>query len=475
MTDRTLHVMQQAPDEGACCAACASTAAASTAAASTAPATTAGTTADLEPTVLVPARRPMSRTDDRRITFAGLLVSAGLLGLAIMSLALPEGARRGLWLPLHLGLAGAAGTAVASVLPFFTTALAVAPPARRAIRLAAIGLIALGSLAVSGGVVSGVPAIAVTGGLAYLVGLAALAVAAFGTLRGALGPQRRLVRTAYAAALVQVGVGVVTATSMLAGFGPVIERWGLLKPAHAWLNVFGFLSLIVAATLVHLAPTVVGARIQARRSATVAIVCLAVGAPVIATGFALGVDVVARLGVLAEVIGASSLVGHALTVSRGHGRWTTDPGWHRLTSWSLLAAPCWLLVAVAIAGTRILWLGADPAAWSLGDVAAPLALGWVAQVLIGAWSHLLPAIGPGDGGAHARARTVLGRAATVRVVTFNLGVGLLVIGGSLTWTPAILLGMALAIATSLAAVATFFMAVSASRSTGLTPASSARI
>ena len=103
----------------------------------------------------MPAGRAGVRTDDRRITFAGLAVSASLLGLAMVSLALPEGVRRGLWLPLHLGLAGAAGTAVASVLPFFTTALAIAPPAGRLVRISAIGLIAFGSLAVSGGVIGG--------------------------------------------------------------------------------------------------------------------------------------------------------------------------------------------------------------------------------------------------------------------------------------------------------------------------------
>ncbi len=416
----------------------------------------------------------MWRTDDRRITFGGLAVSAILLSLAIVSLALPEGTRRGLWLPLHLGLAGAAGTAVASVLPFFTTALAVAPPARPVVRLAAIGLVAVGSLAVSAGIPVGLPAISVSGGVAYLAGLAGLAVAAFGTLHGALGLHRRLVRTAYAAALLQVGVGVLLATSMLAGFAPLVERWGLLKPAHAWLNVFGFLSLIVAATLVHLAPTVVGARIEARRSATVAIVCLGVGAPVIATGFAVGADVALRLGVLTELIGACSLVGHAIAVWRGHGRWTTDPGWHRLTSWSLLAAPGWLLVAVLISGARILRFGADPAAWSLGEVAAPLALGWLAQALIGAWSHLLPAIGPGDSAAHARSRGILGRAATVRVVTLNLGVGLVVAGGSLTWPPAIALGLALALASGAAAVVTFLVAVLAGRSAGLSSATPAR-
>lgn len=443
MTAQTVPVIERGPDSGSCCTACA-----------------------VEST---PVRRPRSRADDRRITFAGLTVSAAILGVALASVTLPETVRRGLWLPLHLGLAGAAGTAVAGVLPFFTTALAVAPPAGRAVRIMAIAFLAVGSLTVSAGVVRGAPAVAVAGGLAYLCGLGALAAAAFGTLPGSLGPKRLLLRAAYGAAMAQVAVGVVTATAMLAGFTPIVDRWGLLKPAHAWLNVFGFLSVIVAATLVHLAPTVAGTRIRARPSATVAVVGLVVGAPVVAIGLALGDDTAVRIGALVEVMGAGALVAHGIAVQRGHARWTTDPGWHRLTSWSLLAAPIWLLVATTIGGGRLIWFGANPAAWSLGDVAAPLAIGWVAQVLVGAWSHLVPAIGPGDPPAHARARDILGRGASARVVALNLGVAFLVAGGALAWSPAIAIGLALAIGGSMASVVIFLLAGVGRRSDALVP------
>jgi hypothetical protein len=453
VTERILQVVQPAADPVACCAACA------------APAPDAATGTP-QPAVGHPAasgsvrdaRRPVPRADDRRITFAGLLVSAGLLGLAMASVALPDGVRRGLWAPLHLGLAGAAGTAVASVLPFFTTALAVAAPAGRSLRLAAIASIALGSLSVTGGVIAAMPPLAVAGGVTYLGGLVLVALAAFGTLRGALGPRRLLLRAAYVAALVQVATGVVAATAMLSGFAPVVEGWGLLKPAHGWLNVFGFLSLTVAATLVHLAPTVAGSRIRARRSSTIAVVCLASGAPLVAIGFSLDADLVARGGALTELVGAAALVVHALSVGSGEARWTTDPGWHRMTSWSLVAAPAWLLVAVAIAGSRILSMGADPGAWSIGELAAPLAVGWMAQVLIGAWSHLLPAIGPGDRFAHDRARSVLGWAATARVLLFNLGVALLVVSGPSGWSVPIALGVAMTLGTGVVALVTFIVA-----------------
>jgi hypothetical protein len=56
-------------------------------------------------------------------------VAAAFLVAAAASLTLPAGATRGLWLPLHLALAGAATTAIAAVMPFFAAAFAAAPPA----------------------------------------------------------------------------------------------------------------------------------------------------------------------------------------------------------------------------------------------------------------------------------------------------------------------------------------------------------
>lgn len=399
--------------------------------------------------------RAISRTDDRRITFAGLVLAVGLLGLAVLSLLLPEAVRRGTWLSLHLALAGAASTAIASVLPFFTAALAVAPPAGRPTRILAIGGIAGGALVVSGGVAAGAPAVAVGGGLAYLGGLAAVAAAAFGPLRGALGQRRPLITRAYAVAIGCVAVGVTLSTAMLAGIPVVVERWALLKPAHAWLNVVGFVSLIVAATLVHLAPTVAGGRIVPRRSARIAVAGLAIGTPLLAGGMALADGAATRLGALVTIGGALALVAHGVGVHRGRGRWTTDPNWHRLTSWSLLLAPVWFAVATGIAGGRFIVLGADPAAWDMGVVAAAVVLGWVVQVLIGSWSHLLPAIGPGGPAEHARQRALLGRGATARLIALNGGAALATVGVLGAVFPVTLIGLALAVASLTGSVVAF--------------------
>ena len=80
----------------------------------------------------------------------------------------------------------------------------------------------------------------------YSLCLLFVAVAELAPLSGSLAPRRRVIGAAYGVALTEVAVGVVLATAMLAGYGPIVERWALLKPAHAWLNVFGFLSVVIA-------------------------------------------------------------------------------------------------------------------------------------------------------------------------------------------------------------------------------------
>ena len=437
-TPRTLPVTAQAPEEGACCGACAERESARH--------------TDSEPPPPVRPKHPhgVSREADRRITFGGLIVAAAMLGLAGASLALPSSERHGVWLPLHLALAGAAGTAIAAVLPFFSAAIAVARPMPPTLRVGGVGLIAVAAVAVSVGVVRGSSVVAVAGGLAYVTGLALVAVAAFAPLPGSLAPRRRIIGAAYAVAIVEVAVGVVLATAMLAGFGPVVDRWALLKPAHAWLNVFGFVSVVIATSLVHLAPTVAGSRIRPRRSAVVAMAALVVGAPVVALGFALGSDLVARMGASFELAGGLALAVHGLVVQRDRGTWATDPRWHLMAGWSIAAAPIWFVVAVAIASGRILQLGATPAAWSIELLAPPLVLGWLVQVLIGSWTHLVPAIGPGDLARHAAQRAVLGRWATARLLLLNTGI-VLVVAGQISGAPGLTAAGAAGCLTAIAA------------------------
>ena len=94
----------------------------------------------------------------------------------------------------------------------------------------------------------------------------------------------------------------------------------------------------------------------------------------------------------------------------------------------LSAGSAWFAIGVSLAAARIVYLGATPDAWSTELVGVPLGIGWVAQVLVGSWTHLLPAIGPGGPVLHARRRAILGRLATRRVLALNAGVALAAIG-----------------------------------------------
>ena len=463
MADRKLLVIDQAPaDAGACCSACAATP----------PAVLHELAVPVPVTASVPrdARRPISRDQDRRLTVGGVLIAVGFVLAAIIAALLGTAGGGTAWLPLHLALAGGAGTAVASVLPFFTTALAVAAPASPWLRAGTIGLVAMGAASVSVSVAGGEAFLGHIGGSVYLAGIAGVALVAFKPLRGALGPRRRPVELAYAVALLHVSISVAIATAFLAGWMPVAERWAVLKPAHAWLNVVGFISLVIVATLVHLAPTVEGTRIRPRRSVTVAIGGIALGVPLVAAGYALEADLLARAGALVVLAGAIGVPAHALAVARDRGRWTTDAGWHRLTTYSLRAASGWFAAAILVAAGRVVWLGAEPAGWSISLVAAPLVIGWVLQVLIASWSHLLPAIGPGEQRAHATQRRILGRLALIRSVALNVGVGLLWMGSALGVPIVATIGAAAVVAALLGAVALAAAAVWSGMRSGSRPA-----
>jgi nitrite reductase (NO-forming) len=269
---------------------------------------------------------------------------------------------------------------------------------------------------------------AALGAIAYVLGAALVAAAAFMPLRRATGPRRPLIALAYAVALANVALGASIAALYLLGEPGVVGRWAALRAAHAWLNAFGFVGLVVAGTLVHFAPTVAGARIRARPTAVVAVAGLATGPGAVALGYVLTLDAVVVAGALATLVGGLGLAAHGLRAQRDAGGWTTDAAWHRFTSGSLLAAPAWLVVASAIATAGVVPLGADPAGWRLEAVVAPLVVGFVVQVLLGALAHLVPAIGPGGPERHAAARQTLGRDSTLRLGGWNVGTAALTAG-----------------------------------------------
>ncbi len=382
------------------------------------------------------------------MTAGGLAVAGLFLLLAIASAGLPGSMRRGAWLPVHLALAGAAAQAIGAAMPYFTVALLAGRPAPWPLRVGVQACLALGALGVTAGVVSGAAAVATSGGVVFVAGVGLLAPAAFAPLRGALGRRHRWVLAAYAVAILDVALGAGLGTLEVAGFAPAAADWHWLEPAHGWLNLLGFVSLAIAATLLHLYPTVVGSRIRSGRPARALVLGLGGGAPIVALGYVLHAPEIGRAGAIVELVGLAGLLAYAAGAWRARGQWTGDLAWRTAAIGSLGAGVAWFAVAILVSTGLVLVDGATPAAWSFEAFAAPIVVGWTAQSVVGAWTHLLPALSSGTPERHAGQRRVLGRAARARLAGLNLGVLLLSIGlpasrASVTQAGAILAGVTL--------------------------------
>jgi nitrite reductase (NO-forming) len=388
-------------------------------------------------------RAAVDRRADRLVAVTAISVAIGFLLLAVLSAFLPGADRAGLWLPIHLALAGAATTAIAGVMPFFSAAIATSQPVHAPIRWVSVAAVALGTAAITLGFPSGARELATAGGAAFTLGVVMVGYATLLPLQRGLGPKGGVVAIGYAAAMVMVTSGAILATLFLAGWQPVLEAWSHLKPAHAWLNLVGFVSLIIATTLLHFFPTVVGARILRVRAAYATPLGLAAGSALVAIGFGLRADLLARAGALLVMVGAAALVTYAWQTWRTRARWSGDLGWHRFAIGALLSAIAWFVVGSLIGASRLIVDGAQPAAVSMAPLAGPLIAGWMGLAVLGSATHLVPAIGPGDQREHARQRARLGRLAGVRLVAANAGVAGLTVGLLLALDEVTLMAMAL--------------------------------
>jgi nitrite reductase (NO-forming) len=394
-----------------------------------------------------------SRIAERQILQLGIALAGTFLLAAVASGALPLGPLHG-WVATHLSLAGAATVAIGTFMPHFGVTLAGTRPEPWPLRLAGVLLLFAGMATVALGRPLVDPAVAAAGGLAVLVGIGLTAWTTFAPMRSGLARRHPIVQVTYAVALADLTVGASLATMFLFGWTPVIDHWVALKPAHAWLNVMGFVSLTVAGTLVYLYPTIVGARIRAHPSMAAAVVGLLLGPPLAAAGYAVSLEPLALAGAGMALVGAAGLLWYGIDTWLRRGQWARDLAWHDVAARHGLAAMAWFVAAAAAMAARILQEGVVVPGWALGIIAIPIIGGWVAQVLVAAWSYLLPAVGPGDMAAKGRQRAVLAWAAVPRLVAWNVGLLLLwpglafgvtwlFIPGALLFAPAALASLAL--------------------------------
>jgi hypothetical protein len=388
---------------------------------------------------------------EQRALRIGLSLSAAYLAGALVVFALPA-IRTGHWAGTHLAFAGAALVAIGTFMPHFGATLAGSLPVPAALRMAAIGLLAIGALLAVSGVLAAAPIVTVVGAIALWAGLALTAWNTFRPARQPLARRHPIAQLAYALALAQVALGIGLPVLLVVGWEPAVTGWAGLRAAHVWLNLHGFLSLTIVATLIYLYPTVVGVAARASPALAATIVGVASGPPIVTAGILLDVGPVAAIGGLLTVTGAGSLVAYAWSTWRRRTPWKSDVGWHRLAVGHLSAGIGWYLVAALLATTGIVRDGPAPSDWSLGALSMPLLGGWVVQTLVGAWTYLAPAVATSSEPIRIRQRSVLGRHARVRLALWNAGVLLAWLGLAGGALPIALAGIAVFSATALLSV-----------------------
>ena len=395
------------------------------------------------------------RLTERHVLALGLGVSGLFILAAAVSAAAALIGGRSSWAALHLALAGSATMAIGAFMPHFAITLAGTRASPAAQRLASLAALAAGS----SGVVLGVSLfgqlwVAIGTGL-VVVGLATVGWHTFAPLREPLARRHPVVAGAYGTALVELAIGVVLGGLGATGVSAVTMHWALLRPAHAWLTLFGAISLTIFATLVYLAPTVLGARIRAGRSLVAATIGIGVGPAVVAIGFALDLRPMILVGMGLTSLGAAGQIGYVVDCYRRRGPFTTEHDWRAVSIGHLLAGPAWFAAAVVAALLEM--AGGRPlAGWSIGLLAVPMVAGWMLQELVGSWTHLVPSVTPGGPELHARQRRVLAVAARTRVGIWNAGVGLAWAGLALDVAPLAVVGLAtlaVSIAVALAGLA----------------------
>ncbi|WP_216721849.1 multicopper oxidase domain-containing protein [Streptomyces mayonensis] len=347
---------------------------------------------------------------------AHLLVVAWLLP-AIVAAAGRDELPVARWLAVHLFLLGAATTAVLVWSEHFAVALLHArAPARWGsdARIAGVNAAAAGILA---GVWADRPVLTGAACLLLVTAVGAHLVTLVRLGRGALGGRLAPVVGFYRAAAGALIAGAVLGWLLATGVaGP---RWYAgLRSAHVHVTLLGWIGLPVLGTLFMLWPTVLGVRMSgpttrvARRVLALTVTGLLVAVTALVAGW--------RPGAVAGIAGYAAGVGLAAVLFARTVRVRRPVS--SAAAGMLAAATGWLCVAVVVDLVLLCVRPPDEVRDDAGSLGAVLLVGFVAQVLAGALTYLLPVVlahGPGERGA---LRAVLEWGWPWRLALLNAGV-----------------------------------------------------
>ena len=333
------------------------------------------------------------------------------------------------WLLVHLLLLGAVSTAILIWSQHFADTLlrrkALGHRISLGLRLSAH---TVGAILVMTGMVIDVYPLVLVGGI--LVGLNAIAhaVVIVGQSRGAMpGRFAPLVRY-YVASALMLAAGVVLGILMarLDGGGEDYER---LFIGHLGLNLLGWVGLTVIGTIALLWPTVLHTRVEGATLAgghTLTVLTGALG--LLALGCLADLRLIVALGVLVYLAGLGRVLWEAL----GHLRRAPAV---TFAAWSLGAALAWFALCTLGFGLQLALAPSWTAAAAGVETLVPyFAVGFAAQILLGALSHLVPVVLGGGPAALKATAAELDRGGLFRAVVVNgaLALTLLPVSSTLT-------------------------------------------
>jgi nitrite reductase (NO-forming) len=184
------------------------------------------------------------------------------------------------------------------------------------------------------------------------------------------------------------------------------------------LNVVGFVSVTIAATLVTLLPTVLRVQMPTWHGRSTG-GCLLGGASVLACGLAWRRVGVSSVGAVVFAVGVAGVVWLVVRVAPTPRAWPVP-----VTAKHFLAAIGWFVL-----GTAGLVDASVRGPFAFVAFREPFLVcfvaGWIVQVLLGAWLYLLPMARPGHPEERRRQLAAGELAGVAQVLAFNLGIGLL--------------------------------------------------
>ncbi len=315
------------------------------------------------------------------------------------------------WLMVHLLLLGAVTNAIVVWSRYFSDAVLRAAGENRLRDWLILGGVNVGGLGVVFGLTGNLPPL-LWGG-AVLVGAAAL-VHAGGLIHGLRTglPGRFAVAIRY---YIAAGLALPVGVWLGVRLGSAPPDFDRLLIAHLGANLLGWVGLTIAGTLITLWPTMLRTRAddKAIPSGRQAWWVLTLSVAVMMIGGYVGLRWLVVAGLFAYAIGLGILAGPLVRAALGRRP-------QSFGTWSVMAGFAWW-IGTLVAAILALAMAPDLATGVEGvrGLVGPFAVGFVAQVLVGALSYLLPVVIGGGPAVVRRMVAIADRSTFTRIALVN--------------------------------------------------------